>query len=936
LTDQTIFLAALEIADLAERVAYLGRACAGDAALRQQVDALLAAHERPGAFLDVPACEQMAVGVSGPDHGRVAGEARAAGATNVAERAERHDLDETQAEPHEDDDESVLDFLQPPTRPGALGRLGHYEVLEVLGSGGFGIVLKAFDEMLHRVVAIKVMAPRLASTSPARKRFLREARAAAAIRHESVVDIHAVAEEPIPYLVMEYIAGETLQQKLDRIGPLEVPEVLRIGQQVAKGLAAAHALGLLHRDIKPGNIMLEDGVEQRVKITDFGLARAADDASLTQSGYVAGTPMYMAPEQALGHAIDHRADLFSLGSVLYVMCSGRPPFRAANTLAVLRRVAEDTPRPIQEIIPEVPAWLCAVVARLHSKNPADRFSSAKEMADLLARYEAQLHRHEGMSPLSSVPRAASEPAPAASEPVASARPQIGGTPESGPPAAPEATRNGRRRLRWLVPLAAGTVLMGVLVLAGVVLVLAGVVLVRALRQPRGEAPADPKAPVVFRASADQPWQDTGVDVVEGEAVVLVPKGAWRKGKETCSAGGLEQAPRDRAVWPEAPLLSLLVRIGDEPTPTPVRQRDVFKPRRSGRLFVQSNDLDLKGNSDALELTVTGGLRLGDAAPPPALLPIQAADRDWKPILARAEAPGANLDQVREDVLDYCQKCAGGQHASAAARLLRKLPPLVNSIGMKLAPIPPGKFTMGSPEKEPGREAHEGPRHEVAITKPFYMGVHEVTVGQFRLFVTETKYQTDAEKAGEGSYALSPMGEWKNDPQANWQSPRFEQADDHPVVCVSWNDAKAYCEWLSRKEGKSYTLPTEAQWEYCCRAGSQTKFGFGDNDEELAEYAWFISNSEKRTHPVGEKKASAWGLYDMHGNAWEWTADRYAADYYTNSPKEDPPGPAVGESRVLRGVGWNDFVPSCRTAYRHGDAAPSSRTSYVGFRVALLR
>ena len=148
-------------------------------------------------------------------------------------------------------------------------------------------------------------------------------------------------------------------------------------------------MGLIHRDIKPGNILLEDGVEH-VKITDFGLARAADDASLTQSGFIAGTPMYMAPEQAQGETIDQRADLFSLGSVLYTMCSGRPPFRAANTIAVLKRVAEDTPRPIREIIPEVPEWLCELIARLHAKNPADRITSAQEVADLLARRLAEL------------------------------------------------------------------------------------------------------------------------------------------------------------------------------------------------------------------------------------------------------------------------------------------------------------------------------------------------------------------------------------------------------------------------------------------------------------------------------------------------------------------------------------------------------------------
>src|SRR5262249_2564337 len=176
-------------------------------------------------------------------------------------------------------------------------RLGHYEVLECLGRGAFGTVLRAFDESLQRVVALKVLSPEMAATSPPRKRFLREARAAAKIRHDNVVQIYAVEEEPTPYLVMEYIPGETLQERLDRIGPLEVPEVLRLGCQMARGLAAAHAQGLIHRDVTPGNILLEKSAEERVKITDFGLARAPDDASLTQIGIIAGTPSYMATDK---------------------------------------------------------------------------------------------------------------------------------------------------------------------------------------------------------------------------------------------------------------------------------------------------------------------------------------------------------------------------------------------------------------------------------------------------------------------------------------------------------------------------------------------------------------------------------------------------------------------------------------------------------------
>ena len=218
-----------------------------------------------------------------------------------------------------------------------------------------------------------------------------------------MVQVYEVGEQPLPYIAMEFIPGETLQQRLDRTGPLDVAEVLRIGRQIAEGLAAAHATDLIHRDIKPGNVLLEGG-PQRVKITDFGLARAADDASISQSGIIAGTPMFMAPEQALGHTLDQRADLFSLGSVLYQMAAGRPPFRANGTLAVLKRVAEDTPRPIREIIPETPQWLCDIIAKLHAKNPDDRFQSAREVADVLADCEAQLKANAKLKDFSRIPR----------------------------------------------------------------------------------------------------------------------------------------------------------------------------------------------------------------------------------------------------------------------------------------------------------------------------------------------------------------------------------------------------------------------------------------------------------------------------------------------------------------------------------------------------
>jgi hypothetical protein len=360
MSEREIFFQALDRDDPAERAAYLDGACAGDAALRQRIEALLRSHAKVGDFLDMPAAQQLAGKGDAPAGRPGAG--------------------------------VPLDFLAPSQRAGSLGRLGHYEVLEVVGQGGMGVVLRAFDAKLHRVVAIKALLPALASSGSARQRFVREAQASAAVTHDHVIDIHAVEDQgPVPYLVMQFIDGPTLQEKLDRGGPLPPKEVLRIGLQVAAGLAAAHAHGLVHRDVKPANILLENGVE-RVRITDFGLARTVDDASLTQSGFIAGTPAYMSPEQANGAKIDHRSDLFSLGSVLYTLCAGHAPFRAETTMAVLRRVCDDTPRPLREVNPDIPDWLAAIIARLHAKDPAGRFRSAAEVAELLGKYLAHLQQ----------------------------------------------------------------------------------------------------------------------------------------------------------------------------------------------------------------------------------------------------------------------------------------------------------------------------------------------------------------------------------------------------------------------------------------------------------------------------------------------------------------------------------------------------------------
>jgi WD40 repeat protein/tRNA A-37 threonylcarbamoyl transferase component Bud32 len=263
-----------------------------------------------------------------------------------------------------------------------------FEVADLLGQGGMGLVFKAYEAALKRWVAIKVLSPELADDVLARHRFAREGQAAAAVRHEHVVAVHAVREAGgLPYLVMEYVEGGSLQDYLNLDGPADWQTVARIGAEVAEGLAAAHAMGVVHRDIKPSNILLSGDITTgplgRAKIGDFGLARAADETRLTLTGTVLGTPMYMAPEQARCEMIDERTDLFSLGSVLYALATGQEPFPSGSPMAVLLQVCEAAPRPIRELNPAIPAWLIAVIERLHAKRPADRFATAAELAGLL-------------------------------------------------------------------------------------------------------------------------------------------------------------------------------------------------------------------------------------------------------------------------------------------------------------------------------------------------------------------------------------------------------------------------------------------------------------------------------------------------------------------------------------------------------------------------
>lgn len=277
--------------------------------------------------------------------------------------------------------------------------------------------------------------------------------------------------------------------------------------------------------------------------------------------------------------------------------------------------------------------------------------------------------------------------------------------------------------------------------------------------------------------------------------------------------------------------------------------------------------------------------------------------------------------------------------------------LGEGVTIQFVPLPAGRFLRGSPEGEYGRYAEEGPQREIEISEPFWLGTCEVTRGQFRRFVKDTGYRTDAEKAGwSGGWTGTEFGRVEG---LSWKNPGFEQNDSHPVVCVSWNDAAAFCKWLGRKTGRTVRLPREAEWEYACRAGSRTAYQWGDlpkggkgwcNGADRRFEATFgqcpVFEWDDRfatTAPVGSFKPNAFGLYDMHGNVWEWCADWYGEDYYATGTKADPAGPPKGTVRVMRGGSWAAFYWYNRSACRYHmfpDCAPESSLADTGFRVLM--
>ncbi|QDU35982.1 Serine/threonine-protein kinase PknB [Maioricimonas rarisocia] len=774
----------------------------------------------------------------------------------------------------EDISTDEIDFLSPPESPEEIGRLGGYRVLSVLGVGGMGIVFRAEDPKLKRKVALKAMKPAVAASRSARDRFLREAAAAAAIEHDHIVTIYQVGEDrSIPFIAMRYLQGESLQTRIEREGHLSPLEVVRLGRQIASGLTAAHERDLIHRDIKPDNIWLQE-TTGRAKILDFGLARTtSDESGLTQSGMVLGTPKYMAPEQAEGKPVDHRCDLFSLGSVLYHLLSGKAPFRGGNVTAVLIAVAHRDPEPLASLCPDLPSDLIDLITRLLAKDRSARPATAAEVAETLAAIETQLTSSDASS--GTTPATIADPSLVAGPQDEAVAPTIIA-------AADGAARPPRRRRPLTMWGSFGAVL-----LAGMITIVTA----------KGTVTVDIPRPM---------RDDVEVQILgNGEEVAVLDKeNNWTvrlKGGQYALnlTGGDDEFRLEDDTLTVSRFGRSLVRMRYVPTTS------VAEMKPPGATAGLSSTADTSG----------GGWHGWPAdAPPPAIAPFDARQ--------------------------------GRAHQEAWAKHLGVPVEYENSIGMTFRLIPPGEFLMGSTPEEieaalkvAGEDEYwrerinsESPQHKVVLTQPLYVSTTQVTQSQYEQVMGTNPSHFSA--TGEGKELVANL-----------------ETGNHPVEMVSWNDAAEFCAKLSQQEqlkpfyfrsdqtvtpldGTGYRLPTEAEWESACRAGTTTRFWSGDEDQNLVSAGWFGSNSGGRTHAAGELKANPFGLSDVHGNVWEWVQDSWDPAFYGKFEEDAAINPfSAGSRRVFRGGGWDCSPSLCRSSIRLADH-PSDRYNVIGFRVAL--
>ena len=842
-------------------------------------------------------------------------------------------------------------------------------IVRLVGCGGMACVYEATQLSLERKLAVKILAPQLTEDQSALARFAREGRILADLRHPSIVEIYdrGMTDEGHFYILMEFVEGGSFRDAM-RSPTLDVYRKLELVCIICDALSHAHKKGVIHRDLKPENILVDR--RGSVKIADFGVAalpREGTGANLTMTRALLGTPAYMAPEQRRGaRDVDQRADIYSIGVILYELIAGERPEGAFDPPGKRNR--------------EFPVDLDGIVMRCLASRPSDRFDTVDDLAAEIRRAgELSKSPVYEMLPAEEV-RAEPEfvePAPYVPEPARSG------------PAAEETERRGiqpirrvrliDRRIRQVEGFLAQWQTFGELV-----------------RTARTGERADESRFAQIQSRLSSMYEEVlsllehyripGHRVIEAaiadttlHEISRLPDPSFEILMEDWRAG--ESLLRD--------LISFLRRA---------RQRILkmgflryyWERYTQNRIAVAVSILVaiivgylvVAPRVDFGRIWQTGKVEEPESAAPSAP-PAEGPAPEEQPE-AGAEEPKPSPDGLAptpEDTEGEIERkpLPDDQPQGPTRPLLKGLrakegttpEPYTNTglaleviherTGIEMVFIPAGEFRMGSaltpeelnsqfPGGTPKNFADEHPLHRVSISRPFYLAKCEVTRGQFRAFAGETGYKTDAEKEAGVIGPIYRMdgrvGSWRPVPGLSWQAPGYEQTDAHPVACLSWNDAKAFCDWAD------LALPTEAQWEYACRAQSTTAFPWGDAPAEAQGKANVAGEGEKpnwrlgfkglrdgfpHAAPVASFEPNAFGLHDMIGNVWEWCADWYRADYYAESPIDDPPGPSSGSLRAIRGGSYISGPASCRSAARPSVrpvAEPGVVVDY-GFRVAYV-
>ncbi|HEV8002331.1 MAG TPA: SUMF1/EgtB/PvdO family nonheme iron enzyme, partial [Planctomycetaceae bacterium] len=890
------------------------------------------------------------------------------------------------------------------SKGGLKERFGRYRIVRVLGQGAMGTVYLAEDTQLKRQVALKTPHFDTDPSGELLERLYREARAAATLRHPNICPVHDVGEiDGTHYISMAYIEGHPLSAFVRSSKPQSERQTLIVVRKLAQALQEAHDQKIVHRDLKPANIMVDKRGEPL--IMDFGLARHTrpdEDVRLTHSGTLVGTPAYMSPEQVDGNSakIGPLTDEYSLGVILYELLTGQLPFRG-SMMAVLGQIVTKDPQPPSQIRPGLDPRIEAACLRMMAKNSADRFPSLTAVADELA----SILKNPGARPAATGKAAGSLTLPTATD--ARAARDAGSSKILKSQTLKTLTGSDLESLEELARkcLNRHDYEQVIQIAERIPEQKRNAALQTLLEQARAKADeisflicdideavrledgptALKKADALLKV---KPGHHRALEVQEqfggwgeGGVVRLGPKRvaqAWREGgwiPWSALAFGVAVVGvvagviiiwlnKDTAILIDAEVPGIKLEVIGQ-------QAIITVPGKQQPIKVAPGDGQLKIGYEGLE-TLTRSFTIGKGETK--ILKVRIIDSE---LVARFEneiarsIPGAEKSGLAQKENDPGTKTAGppgpggrrppllaAPFEEPAARNgrqkwadhLQQPGEVTNTIGMKLVLIPPGEFLMGSPENAHSVEAHEKPQHKVQISHPFYFDAYEVTRGEFAKFVSATGYRTEAERDGGRAGAFDSKGDLHESPNTTWKNPGFEQSDSHPVVVVSWNDATAFCRWLSEKEGQTYRLPTEAEWEYACRAGTTTSYSSGDNLYDLFAVGNGLGEESREhfhlkprdaddqrprdgyvfTAPVGSFRPNPFGLFDMHGNAWEWCQDSFSPTYYASSPTTDPTGPPQGSKHISRGGGF-DCGLSARSATRDSEEL-TMRAANLGFRV----